>query len=75
MQSEGVPDLWVMWPRRRAAFWFEVKRPGEKLRPAQQRFRDLALASGQRHYFGAVAEAADVLRAIAAEPDPERLAL
>jgi hypothetical protein len=75
MQSEGVPDLYVVWPRRRAAFWFEVKRPGERLRPAQQRFRELVLAAGERHYFGALSEARDVIRTILAEQDPEELAL
>jgi hypothetical protein len=75
MQTEGVPDLYIAWPRRRAAWWFEVKRPGAQLRPAQQRFRERVLACGERHNFGALPEAIEVLRAIAAEPDPEELAL
>jgi len=61
MQTEGTPDLFVMCPRRHAAFWYEVKRPGQPLRPAQQRFRELALACGQRHYWGALAEAKGLL--------------
>jgi hypothetical protein len=62
MQSEGLPDLYVLFPRRGLGFWFEVKRPGAELRPAQQQFRELALRSGERHFWGALAAARAALQ-------------
>jgi hypothetical protein len=61
MQSEGIPDLWVFCPRRRLAFWWEVKRPGGKLSPHQQRFRELSLECGIGHHVGGRDEARALL--------------
>lgn len=55
--TEGIPDLFVMYPRRGLAFWMEVKAPNGRLRASQRAFRERALASGQLHIVGGIEEA------------------
>jgi hypothetical protein len=62
MQTEGLADLWVFCPRRRCAWWWEVKRPGGKLRPEQREFREHCRATGIRYEFGGLTEAIALLR-------------
>jgi hypothetical protein len=71
----GLPDLIVFHEGARAQWWFEVKRYEAKgfnpwfrktwhpfpLRADQAEFRRVALACGQRHYFGGIVEAEAVL--------------
>lgn len=71
MITEGLPDLWVFCPRRKLAFWWEVKRPGGKLTPIQQRFRDLCLECGVRHYVGGIDEARQLLAELEITLRPE----
>jgi hypothetical protein len=61
MQTEGLPDLWVFCPRRRCAWWWEVKRPGGQLRPEQREFRVRCLDTGIRYEYGALEEAKALL--------------
>ncbi|MGH7510642.1 MAG: VRR-NUC domain-containing protein [Gemmatimonadales bacterium] len=61
LQSAGLPDLWVFCPRRRMAWWWEVKRPGGRLRPEQQAFRDRCLETGVRYHWGGLPEAITML--------------
>ena len=63
MQSEGLPDLWIFCPRRKCAWWWEVKRPGGRLSPAQRAFRERCEQTGTRYGFGGIDEA----RALAAD--------
>lgn len=58
MQTPGLPDLYVVWPTRQAAWWHEVKRPGGKLSPAQKEFQQQCLLVGAHYVFGGV-EAAE----------------
>jgi len=66
----GVPDLMMHHPRRGLFCWFEVKAPRPQgydprsrqnvprtLAPDQLLFRMDAVACGQRHYWGGLAEA------------------
>jgi hypothetical protein len=46
-QAPGLPDLYVFFPRRRVALWWETKRPtGGRLSPAQEEFRDFCHHTG-----------------------------
>lgn len=44
MAPEGTPDICVVHPHG----WIEVKRPGEKLRPSQERWHKIARDLGVR---------------------------
>lgn len=68
MQARGLPDLYVLCPRKRAAWWHEVKGPGGKARPEQVTFAELCAASGVGHVLGGVAEAKAHLRGIGVLP-------
>ena len=57
MQTPGLPDLYVMCPKRHHAFWHEVKAPGGKLRPSQVDFRRTAEACDETVIVGGLAEA------------------
>lgn len=61
MITEGLFDLWVFCPRRKLAFWWEVKRPGGKLSPVQRRFLELCRECGVRAYVGGLDEARALL--------------
>lgn len=41
-QALGLPDLYVMWPSKYAAFWIEVKRPGFNRSPTQVAWATIA---------------------------------
>lgn len=80
-QTPGLPDLWVVVPPNRLparveglAFWYEVKREGEKLRPEQQAFRDLCLRAGVLHYWGPLVEARAIMAELGLTMDPAALA-
>jgi hypothetical protein len=46
---KGAPDRLVMLPdRARSALWVELKAPGEKVKPHQQREHDRMRGMGQR---------------------------
>jgi hypothetical protein len=62
MVSLGLPDLWVFVPRRKRAFWFEVKRPAGKLRKEQDEFRLRCEATGVAYHWGCITEAIVVLQ-------------
>lgn len=47
MQTEGTPDLLILWGRFGIALWVEVKRPGGKLRTMQAVWHREARAAGQ----------------------------
>jgi hypothetical protein len=64
MVALGLPDLWVFVPRRKCAFWFEVKRPGGKLRKEQSEFQQRCAAAGVPYFWGAMDEAVRVLRTL-----------
>lgn len=54
MQAEGLPDLWVFLPHSYPdlmgnGIWVEVKARGGKLRPAQERFKNLCDEFGVLH--------------------------
>lgn len=56
-QTPGVPDLQAFLPprgpdARRQFVVIEVKRPGEKLRPEQDAYRQLCEAAGVAHIWG-----------------------
>lgn len=63
-QTRGLPDLWVMCDRRRAAWWHEVKRPGGKQTPEQIHFQLLTLSCGIPYVLGGVPEAIAQLRSL-----------
>jgi len=54
MQTEGLPDLYVQCPKRRAAFFHEVKAEGGKLRPEQSAFMARELECGREYVVGGV---------------------
>lgn len=58
-QSPGIPDLYVFGPTTGA--WFEVKRPGGRLRPEQREFRERCEARRIEHVVGGVDEAKRLL--------------
>lgn len=60
MITPGVPDL-ICFSRRRGHFYVEVKRPGGKLSPAQEKFRDLCRETGTAYIVGGVTEVASFL--------------
>jgi hypothetical protein len=64
MQAEGLPDLWVFAPRRRAAWWHECKREGGALRAEQFGFAELCRACDVGHVIGGLAEARAKLEAL-----------
>jgi len=45
--SSGLPDAFLTFPRVGKAIWFEVKVPGDRLRPAQWAFIEAAARCGQ----------------------------
>jgi len=56
-QTPGIPDLEAFLPLRagddrRVFLKIEVKRPGEKLRPEQDAYRELCEAAGVAHLWG-----------------------
>ncbi len=61
MQSVGLADLYVLVPRRRTAFWFEVKSPTGRQSEAQRAFQASCEASGVRYVMGGIEEARGVL--------------
>lgn len=61
MQTEGLPDLWVFSPRSKTAWWWEVKRPGGKLRPEQREFWARCQETGISYFYGGLTEARELL--------------
>lgn len=59
--TPGIPDLWVICPRRQVAWWFEVKRPSGKRTQAQVQFAVLCAATHTRYAWGGVNEAKNFL--------------
>ncbi|GJG88706.1 hypothetical protein tb265_38870 [Gemmatimonadetes bacterium T265] len=52
-QTPGLPDLWVAWPARGVAGWFETKRPkGGRLSDEQVAFAAQCLAAGVAYGVG-----------------------
>lgn len=66
-QTKGLPDLYVMFPARRQAAWFEVKRPGGTRSPEQETFADLCEACGLPYNWGGAEEAYALLRRLGFE--------
>lgn len=64
MQTEGIPDLHCMHPRRGVALWHESKTLDGELRPAQQEFRNFCRATNQLHTYGGVSAAEDMLEVL-----------
>ena len=62
--AAGLPDLYVFCPRKRCAFWFEVKAAWGRLSPEQQAFRDLCSMCGVIHGMGGMQDARDLCRAL-----------
>jgi len=67
--TRGIPDLFVMFPIRKVAFWFEVKRVGgskirqlSKMTVEQAHFRANVMLCGVKHYYGAFDEAKAALK-------------
>lgn len=61
MQTEGVPDLYVVDPQARAAWWHEVKRPGGKQSVGQRAFQAQCATVGVTYLLGGVDVARDHL--------------
>ena len=70
MQAEGLADLYVLCPRRRAAFWFETKSAHGRQRPKQEDFERDCVASGVRYVLGGVEEAKEMLKELALTKEP-----
>ena len=64
MQDAGLPDLWIFAPRRRAAWWHEVKAARGQVRAEQFGFAELCRACDVGHVIGGVAEARAKLEAL-----------
>ena len=60
-QSIGLADMYILVPRRRAAFWFETKSAHGKQSEAQAAFQSACEASGVRYVMGGLDEARAIL--------------
>lgn len=60
MQTLGLPDLWIFGPGE-CFCWFEVKRPGGRLRPEQRVFRERCQDRKIEHVVGGMEEAERLL--------------
>jgi hypothetical protein len=56
-QTEGLPDLWIMAPTVRAAWWHEVKSAKGKQTPTQRDFQARCLLSGISYVLGGLEDA------------------
>ena len=75
-QTEGLADLYVLWPARGVAWWHEVKRPGKYgvISPAQSDFDRLNGLCGVTVVTGGLGEArsqVDRVRGIGPPRPPE----
>lgn len=60
-QSPGLPDLYVLVPRRATAFWFETKSAKGRQSEAQAAFQKACEACGVRYVMGGMDEARAML--------------
>lgn len=74
MQTPGLPDLWIVWAERGAAWWHEVKRPGGRATPAQLLFRRHCQAAGIGYVIGGLDEAAGQLARVQTQARAARAA-
>jgi hypothetical protein len=56
-QTEGLPDLWIMAPAVRAAWWMETKSATGKQSVAQRDFQARCLLSGVSYVLGGLEDA------------------
>lgn len=68
MMSAGLPDLWVMLPRRDntrvsgVGMWIEVKAKGGKLSAAQKQFQEICEYTTTVHVVGGLDDVVRVLK-------------
>lgn len=72
MQAAGLPDLWVFCPRKRAAWWHEVKARDGRASAEQVAFAELCAQCGVARIIGGTEEAKAHLRSLGLISEPGR---